>query len=129
MQKNIFNVLISFLGVACVVLGGAVLGYRLDTIPELKQSLRQERLQAEKRKEEETAYIQNLEQDLELAKERQYEAENLLAEKLAEEERIRLEEERKAEEARLAAERKAAAEARAAAAAAEAAKAKDSKAS
>ena len=127
MQKNLIYVLISFLSVALIISIGTNIAYRTNVITDLKNDFQKNAENQQQKIHEKDNSIARLEEELNIALQKQTEAETKLKEKLAEEERIQLEEERKQQEARIAADKKVAAAAEAARIAAEEAAEKDSK--
>ena len=129
MQKNIVPVLLSFFGVAIIVMLGTDIAYRKNVLSDLKTDFKKEQEQKSNTLQEKNAHILKLEEDLTIAIQKQTDAENKLKEKLAEEERIQLEKEQKEKAAQVAADKKAAEKARIAAEAAAKEASKKSKAS
>jgi cell division protein FtsN len=111
MQKHIIPVLASFFSVIVIILLGMNIAYRTNVIPQIEADHNKKREELHQQVMEKETYISTLENELNIARERQIEAEKDLAEKLAEEERIALEKAQKEQEARIAAEQAAAAEA------------------
>lgn len=108
MEKSLLRVLASFSGVALVILLGATIALRTNTIP----AIREENAAIQKSLEEQNAayaqYISTLEEELEVAQQKQREAEEALSQKLQAEERMRIEQARREQAARLAAQQEAA---------------------
>ncbi len=129
MQKHIVPVLLSFFGVAIIVMLGTDIAYRKNVLSDLKIEFQKEQEQKNNTLQEKDTRIIKLEENLTIAVQKQTEAESKLKEKLDEEERIKLEKEQKEKAAQIAAEEKAAAEARVAAEVTAAEASKKSKAS
>lgn len=129
MQKHIISVLLSFFGVIAVILLGTNIAYRTNVLPAMESDLRKEQEKAYRREQEMDEQIENLQKELGIATNKQYEAEERLKEKLAIEERIAQEKARQEQAARIAAQQKAAEKARLAAEADAKSSSKKSKAS
>lgn len=108
MQKHIIPVLVSFFSVIVIILLGTNIAFRTNIIPDLEEKFSKEREKLIYEAQKKDAYIETLQNELELAQQRQIDAEKKLAEKLEEEERIALEKAQAEQAARLAAQQAAA---------------------
>jgi len=107
MHKNLIYVLVSFLSVALIISIGINIAYRTSIITNLKSDFQKKEDDEAQKMILKNEQITKLNEELEIARKKQVDAENKLKEKLAEEERIRLEEEQRIKDAQIAAEKKA----------------------
>jgi|GEM_PF-2545946 len=109
MQKSILYVLISFSSVTFVILFGTLTAYKTNIIPAREKEYQKEHLQVIEQAQKQEDRIKELQAELDLALEKQREAEELLKGRLQEEEQLALEKARLEQEARLRAQQEAAA--------------------
>ncbi len=111
MQKHIIPVLTSFSGVIIAIMIGVIIAYNTNIIPTLEEELAKEKESSDRKDQN----IARLQEEVDFAQAKQFEAEDKLKIKLAEEEAAALERARQAQLARIAAEEAAAEAARIAA--------------